>query len=265
VNSYKFILKGDDQYINVPVEIKWDFNGRDDSIDEYQDDIITQLIGGAGDFEVFRFDHDVYGVNNESQLNYDFKFYTGDNTTITASTVTTSDWKSTYIGTEFNQDQVYRRLKPFTKSFYKLDFYDTTDTTVQTNYFTVILPVNGGDVIDMVINQYIGVGKVINPTFTLDFIRNNEGFFIYWLRSREYIDIDTFYMSAKFFNAGSGYWVKMMTQPQVSLSNKFQFNNDLFYNKIKLNYDDKTYQLFDMVGNRIGTGNPITWYEYVNP
>jgi hypothetical protein len=146
-----------------------------------------------------------------------------------------------------------------------LDFYDTTDTTVQTNYFTVILPVNGGDVIDMVINQYIGVSKVINPTFTLDFIRNNEGFFIYWLRSREYIDIDTFYMSAKFFNAGGGYWVKMMTQPQVSLSNKFQFNNDLFYNKIKLNYDDKTYQLFDMVGNRIGTGNPITWYEYVNP
>lgn len=264
MNNYKFILNGQDQFINVPVEIKWDFVGRDDSIDEYQEDIVTQLIGTANDFEVFRFEHDNYGVDNKTQLKYDFKFYTGDNSTITASTVTSTDWKSTYMGTEFDTDQLYRRLKPFTKSFYKMDFYDTTDTTVQTNYFTVILPVTNGDLVDVVVNNYTN-GKVNNPTFTLDYMRNNEGFFIYWLRSREYINIDTFYMSAKFFNAGGGYWVKMMTQPQASLSNKFQFSNDLFYNKIKLNYTDKNYQLFSMDGSRIGTGKPITWYEYVNP
>jgi hypothetical protein len=264
VNNYKFILNGQDQFINVPVEIKWDFVGRDDSIDEYQEDIVTQLIGTANDFEVFRFEHDSYGFGGETQLNYEFKFYSGDSSTITASTVTTTDWKSTYVDTEFDIDQIYRRLKPFTKSFYKLDFYDTTDTTVQTNYFTVVLPVTNGDIVDVVVNNYTK-GKVNIPKFTLDYVRNNEGFFIYWLRSREYINIDTFYMSAKFFNGGSGYWVKMMTQPQSTLSNKFQFNNDLFYNKIKLNYVNKTYQLFNMVGNRIGTGNPITWYEYVNP
>ncbi len=264
MSDYKFVLNGQDQFINVPVEIKWDFTGRDDSIDEYQEEIVTQLIGTAEDFEVFRFEHDVYGVDNKTQLKYDFKFYTGNSSTITASTVTSTDWKSTYIGTEFDVDQVYRRLKPFTKSFYKLDFYDTTDTTVQTNYFTVILPVINGDVSEFNINQYIK-GNVNQSTFTLDYIRNNEGFFIYWLRSRKYIDIDTFYMGVKFFNASGGYWVKMMTQPQATLSNKFQFSNDLFYNKIKLNYVDKTYQLFNMVGNRIGTGNPITWYEYVNP
>ena len=123
VSDYKFTLNGRDQYINVPVEIKWDFNGREDSLDEYQKDIVTQLIGTANDFEVFRFEHDSYGTNQKTQLNYVFNFYSGDNKTITESTVTSSDWKTTYIGTEFTQDQVYRRLKPFTKSFYKLDFY----------------------------------------------------------------------------------------------------------------------------------------------
>jgi hypothetical protein len=39
VNNFKFTLSGQDQYINVPVEIKWDLSGRDDSIDEYESDI----------------------------------------------------------------------------------------------------------------------------------------------------------------------------------------------------------------------------------
>ena len=72
-------------------------------------------------------------------------------------------------------------------------------------------------------------------------------------------------MSAKFFNASQGYWVKMMTKPQSDIGNKFQFNSQYFYYKLKLDYDNRTYKIFDVSNNRIGQGNPITWYEYVNP
>ena len=57
----------------------------------------------------------------------------------------------------------------------------------------------------------------------------------------------------------------MMTKPQSDIGNKFQFNSQYFYYKLKLDYDNKTYKIFDVSNNRIGQGNPITWYEYVNP
>jgi hypothetical protein len=40
---------------------------------------------------------------------------------------------------------IYYYVKPFTKSFFKLDFYDSKDAITQTNYFTVILPVQQGN------------------------------------------------------------------------------------------------------------------------
>jgi len=36
-------------------------------------------------------------------------------------------------------------------------------------------------------------------------------------------------------------------------------------NKVVLDYNNKTYKLYDNLGNRIGIGNPIKWYEFVNP
>jgi hypothetical protein len=153
---------------------------------------------------------------------------------------------------------VYKQ-KPFIKSFYKLDFYDTTDESVQTNYFTIILPITSGSLDEI-------SGNTINtPHFSLDYLRNKEGFFIYWLRKKTFVNIDTFYMSAKFFDASLGVFVKMMTVSQSTLPNKFLFDNNLFYVKTILDYDNRTYSLYDMTtNNRIGEGNPINWYEYVN-
>ena len=48
----------------------------------------------------------------------------------------------------------------------------------------------------------------------------------------------------------------------------YTFNNeDYFYYKVKLDYNDKTYAYYDMKteNKRIGiNGDPIKWYEYVN-
>ena len=39
VNKYKIVLPENDQHLNIPLEMNWDFIGRDDSIDEYQEKI----------------------------------------------------------------------------------------------------------------------------------------------------------------------------------------------------------------------------------
>lgn len=78
-------------------------------------------------------------------------------------------------------------------------------------------------------------------------------------------------MSAKFFDAKLGIFVKMMTIPQASLpGNRFTFRGErYFFHQVKLDYENKTYEIFEFPYNpsdRIGiTNKPIKWYEYVNP
>ena len=76
-------------------------------------------------------------------------------------------------------------------------------------------------------------------------------------------------MSAKFFNARTGNFIRMMNRPQSSLSgNYYTFNNeDYFYYKVELNYDNKTYEVKStQTNNKVGDDiNPILWYEHVNP
>lgn len=257
VNKFKLTITGNEQYLNIPLDIRWDFGGRDDSIDEYQQSVVNDIVGEPEDYEIFRFAHDVYGLDNDTEINYQFHFYSGVTSTISASTI--NDWVESYESGGFLYDQIYYKLKPFTKSFFKIDFYDTKDFTTQTNYMTVILPV--------INSNYSQTNNFINiPSFTLNYLKNKEGFFWYWLRDKTLLNLETFYMTVKFFDANNGVFVKMMTRPQSTLPSKFQFNNDLFYVKVKLDYVTKTYKLFDMITNkRIGDGQPIKWYEYVNP
>jgi hypothetical protein len=78
-------------------------------------------------------------------------------------------------------------------------------------------------------------------------------------------------MSAKFFDAKKGVFVKMMNTPQntfVAGINSFNFDQEkYFYYKVALDYKDYTYKVFDVISNmQVGySQNPINWYEYINP
>lgn len=280
-NNFRFTLPTNDKYINLPIEIKWDFYGRDDSIDLYENDVIEEIIGKPNDFEILRFSHDRYysgQTNNipakqvyQTKLQYEFKFYSGNPINVTAST--SSNWVSSYLDTinsGFTPTQVYYYSNPFTKSFFKLDFYDSNTGSTQTNYFTVILPVQQGLTESVKLSPYKPNVDIKKPTMNLDFVGDKEGFFLYWLRKKEFLDIDTFYMSAKFFDARLGEFVRMMNVRQSSLPKVFDFDTTkYFYYKVVLDYTNKTYKFYrpDDFNNsiRLGTGTPIVWYEYVNP
>jgi hypothetical protein len=72
-------------------------------------------------------------------------------------------------------------------------------------------------------------------------------------------------MTAKFFDARLGIFVKMTNTPQSNIPAKFRFNpEDYFYYEVILNYPNRTYEVFNNV-NRVGTTSSIKWYEYINP
>ena len=267
VNKVKILRSDLDSYLNVPVEMTWDFSGRDQAIEEYETTVLKEILGQAKDFEIIRFAHKPY-QNEKTSINYEFNFY--DNLSpVSANTVTPANWGSTYINEGFTIPEVYYYANSFQKSFFKLDFYDTTNESNQKNYFTIILPVQQGFFQNVPLGPQIPNVDIRIPTFQLDYLGDKEGFFIYWLRNRDYINIDTFYMSAKFFDGKLGVFVRMTNTPQPQISpSKFTFNGaDYFYYRVKLNYPDFNYEV-TKVSNLLRIGdpaNPIKWYEYVNP
>ncbi len=87
-------------------------------------------------------------------------------------------------------------------------------------------------------------------------------------KSQKIYDIDTFYMSIKFFNGRTGEFVRMMKKGQFTLSGSYtDFNPEVyFYDKVVLDHKNQVYSVLDVTTNaRIDTTSPIKWYEYVNP
>jgi hypothetical protein len=255
-NKYYFKIPVGTKSVELPFEMKWDFIGQDDSIDIWEKDAIKEAIGVAKDFDILRFSHKPYGTDEQTKINYKFYFYN------TQSTL----WENNYEAAGFTIQENYYISNSFEKSFFKLDFYDTSDTTTQSIQFTVILPIQTGEENLVSISPYLPDVLIERPEFILDYVKNREGFFWYWMRDKKFLNLDTFYMSAKFFDAKEGVFVRLMNTEQSDLPNPTLFDaSKYFYYRVFLDYTDYTYQIFDINDNRIGTGSEINWYEYIDP
>jgi hypothetical protein len=311
VNKFQILRQGGvSKQVNIPIELTWDYNGLDDAIDEYEVKIIEEVIGKGRDFEVSRFSHaphnspsiyintttgqigngnsqSIPGQSEATFANYEFYFYSG------GSINNLNNWQINYLGEGFSPQDLYYYSNSFTNSFFKLDLYDTPDEKRQTNYVTLIIPTQQG--LKMEAQMQRNLVSVHKPEFVLDFNGDKEGFFIYWLKKRNFLNISTFYMSAKFYNARTGQFTKMMTgrgwdpssstppcqqqwpsyltidktlgpQACMSAGERFTFDNtQYFYYTVQLDYPTQTYQIYNTFGQRVGTNIPIKWYEYINP
>ena len=260
----------------IPIQLTWDYLGLDQSIDEYEANIIKEVTGTYGDFEVTRFAHapiaisDPYSNNDFeiTDIQYEFNFFSGGS--LSAST----SWRNNYISEGFTPQEIYYYTNNFTNSFFKLDLYDNVDEKRQTNYITIIIPTQQGLTMDAIMQRT--PVKIKKPYFVLDYVGDKEGFFIYWLKKRNFLNVRTFFMTAKFYDAKNGYFTKMMNMPQSSIvGDKFTFDSTkYFYYRVELDYEKQNYQVFNMnptqtlysnLGGRAGATIPIKWYEYVNP
>ena len=245
--------------INIPINLDWEYLDVDSEIKEYETSVLNELITTDKDFEVNRFFHADY--NNKSEINYEFYFYEG------ASLSNASNWKIDYRAQGFTTQEVYYYSNSFRNSFFKLDLYDSPIESQQENYITIILPTQQG--LRMATKMQNTDVQIRKPQFILDYVGDKEGFFIYWLKKRNFLDISTFYMTAKFFDGKTGQFVRMMNRPQSTIQgNKFVFSSsDYFYYRVDMDYLTHSYQVYDIINpnDRVGGTVPIKWYEYVNP
>ena len=250
--------------------------GRGDMIREWEEEVIKDILNPINDFEVSKFAHKDYIIKNnlKTEINYEFNFFDYLTPPFNASI---TNWAIDYENASFTDSEIYYFANSFKNSFFKLDFYDTNQTENQTNLLSIIIPTQQGlkepGTIGPPLNQT--AVEVKKPKFVLDYTgADKEGFYVYWLKDKNYLNTTEFYVSAKFFNAKKGQFIRMVNEPQSGIVGLGKFNVDkteLFYYKYVLNYDTYDYEVYtfsNAIGNieRVGSPtDPIKWYEYVNP
>jgi hypothetical protein len=279
VNNFKIRLTPEQKYFNIPIKINYDLLGREDLVNEFVEDTIEKVINPIKDFELTRFGHKTWlsGDTIQSLINQKFYFFNREIDVDTTNNSNETNWLNSYnyttvpdyTGQSFTNKEIYYFSNSFKRSFFKLDLYDTPDSETQKLYLTIIIPTQQGLTTEVDIGTEITplLVNIKTPNFILDYIGDKEGYFIYWLKNQEQSEINEFYMSAKFFNAKIGQFVRMTTLPQSNFSKKFNLERQkYFYRKIILDYSTYEYEVKNIItGARVGTETPIKWYEYVNP
>lgn len=265
-----------DLALQATILTTWDINGVNESIEVFENEIVQKAINPIDNFETIRYSHKTWEPNvinedSKTSTSYNFYFYSATTDSSITATTTNDAWVSDYRANGFTNRQVYYNDDVFSKSYFKLDFYDSKKGTAQQILLTIIIPTQQG----LKTPTKIGLNNVLirKPEYELNFTGDKEGYFVYWLKSPEFFNpqINTLYMSAKFYDANIGGFKRMMNSPQGTMNNKFNFSQETyFYYTLKLNYDDYTYEVFlDNELNtmtKVGTDySPIKWYEYVNP
>ena len=243
--------------LDIPIEQTWDFQGLQESIEQYELSILETILNKDEDFEVTRFAHN-QDENEDTSISYVFNLWDPN--------VIAGAYQESYTS-KFSVDQIYYYQRPFTKSFWKLDLYSSPLNREQQAYITIILPTQQGFTQSAVLNGTTNV-NIKKPTYRLNYVGDKEGFFIYWFKKRDFLNINEFYMTAKFFDGSTGQFVKMLNTPQNILSNATDFPpEEYFYYKVVLDYTTEKYDVYHYPTLvKAGTkSNPITWYAYVNP
>ena len=225
------------------------------------------------------------------------------------------DFETTRYSPETIHPDIVERKSNFVKSFFKFDFYDDPNPQTQRLYFSIILPINNGKPFfnggaytylleisnDPISNNYdpIGYAKAVikdenldvplGPPYYYDRLessefdfssvgKNNENYYIQWLKSRDLVPYNIFYMSCKFFNGETGKTHKFINKVQplntYTLSIPDYYYYQLIFDQINYTYIFNQFDLTQFasnngVGAHIGGNpnfdNPIKFYEYINP
>jgi hypothetical protein len=124
-NKIRVLFNNQPKDIVFPLEQVWDFGGAQEAIEQYETTIVDKILNKDDDFEVTRFDHAIYDQTKTS-LNYEFY--------LNNPIATTPTWLNSYIP-KFSVNQIYYYQRKFSKSFWKIDYYDSPTTLTQKNLF----------------------------------------------------------------------------------------------------------------------------------
>jgi hypothetical protein len=257
-NKIKILRGTKNRELVIPITQNWDFSDRGNTVDAFQDEVVKQVLGVPVNYELARFTKKQINVSQQvtTSVIYEFYFY---------NTGTTS-FSNSYVNSGlFTFDEVYYNAKSFDKSFFKMDFYDSTDKKKNKNYLTLVLSnPNTTEVITSNGSNY----DTYKPYFNLDYNKGTEGYFIHWFKEFDILSLSAMYMTTKFFNGKTGQFttfVKGSSQgsPQnFNSGNPYSVSNDDFFQKVEFDFINYEY---NFPANGPIDYNHIRWYEYVNP
>lgn len=248
VNKYKILLSETEKQLQIPMSMNLDLFGRGDTIDGYQETVIDNTVGLPPNYELSRYSCRPNNLEQTS-LTYSFNFRNG------------TEYENSYVvPNRFNAYQIFYNTSPIRKSFFKMDFYDSSDPTNQRIFFTIILAPRQTKQTET--KTYNGVEYIIKkPYFILDHVGEKESYYIYFFQNFQVTQLDTFYMKAKFFSGLDGQFSVFTTQPQTDYANPNNLPNNLFYYELKLDYLNRLYHFVNSSGQIIQS---LNWYEYKN-
>lgn len=289
-----------DDRVVIPIGQTFDEVGREQLIETYEQSELQDNINEIVDYETTIYSHSgVVPVTNPATHDYTtyYNFWFWDSIT------NTYPMPPSYIDQGYTDPDLAKQNKSFTNSFYKFDYYDSPYRKQQKLMFSIIVTAKQSKRVNKPIDpseyEYLvqlaeGVitpnWDIFLPEMTLGPISDgenlySEGYFIQWLKNRDQIQNETFYMSCKFFNAKTGKIVRMVNRNPIDPLTGLPFTiyeyPDWFYYEVKLKINISTenpkfsYTIRECTsltlstgipGGQAGTmGNPINFFEYVNP
>jgi len=279
-----------DKKVTIPIGQSFDEVGREQLISIYEEVEQQDHINIPQDYETTQYAHD--NPDDDYNMFYEFRFVDP----------ATGLYVTNYNAQGFTNRELAKNKASFTSSFFKLDFFDSPNRNEQKIVFTMIIPANNSikdynvpvSSVDDAIEYYTQTAAgatppnvfytegVYEPILQLSPMKGkSEGYYIQWLKERELMEINTFYVGCKFFNAKTGKIVRMVNKPIPNPTTSIYDYLDWFYYQVvldirtdnmmpKYNYIFRQFSRFlfqnNMTGSQKGTStSKVTFYEYINP
>ena len=306
VNKIRIKTGDKDRSILLPFATDFDESlGREQSIKLWERTELQDNINIVQDFETTRYSPDTDLPNKH--IFYDIQF-----SEVTTPTGDPNNYKPAYQLVGITNPDIKTRNDNFIKSFFKFDFYDNPNPQKQRLYFSVVMPANNGkpfevpsalDIFAEIINdpalpnydpisylqaelEDLNSASPTGPPYYYDKLessqfdlasigKTSENYYIQWLKKRDLVSYNIFYMSCKFFNAELGKTHKFINKPQPAntykISNPDYFYYQLIFDPINFSYVVNEFDL-TLYGGNNGVGpvvgnnmaNAIKFYEYIN-
>lgn len=242
--------------------------GWTESAEKMDSEILDSILNLSQNYETVRYIHEPYNSATSGIYQTDIWYYFYF---LNSGGTYTQDYRETGLTLLEN----YKMLKQSTESFFRLEFYKTPndDAPNQTNrkmVFAKNLTLPLGEKI-----FYTGGTSPLNefiyfPVFTGSNYRNAENMYFFWFENDDPFDGtnitgNTFYMTAKFYNAKDGSIIDFVNQT-LSPSATIIEENHLYYKVIidRTSFSYQVYSFFGSQGARIGVPNsPIRFYQRI--
>jgi len=262
--------------LNIQNDFKLDL-GREDNLKDFESETLRNIINPIENYETSRFIHKPYsGITAnpndlQSDIWFEFYFYNNLNTP-------THLGGMNYEFVGISKSENMKMLKQATESFFRLEFYKVPSgqKPEKTNRRLVFarnlaLPL-GERILGRIDNQYQSIEDwdyLFVPVFVGSNYKNKENMYIFWFQDDSSFDAEpiltgnTFYMTARFFNADDG-TILNFSNKDKAITDNINENDDMYF-EVEIDKTDYSYQVFrydGAKGVRIGqSGNPIRFYE----